>query len=290
MNEATNYQEKDLVRFEDLFENALIGLHIVGGDGIIKRANKADYTPIGLENDPASYIGKHIAQFHSEQAVIEDMLDRLIHDRPLVSYKANLKSVEGDAVPVAIYSNSLMDGSDFVNTRCFTKPVAESIQDFSEKQKANPVNVNDLLAGLNEDEKKRRFTELEDFFMQGSIPVHIVGPDGTILWANQAELKSMGYEDAPEEYIGQPIMKFHADQAVIEEMLTRLLDNRPLVNFSAKLVRKDGTTFPVSICSNSRMENGEFINTRCFTYPLDTTTETSTTNGFVWPRNEDIQA
>lgn len=285
MNATIKYQEKKLIRFEDLFENSLIGLHIVGADGIIKRANRADATPVGLGDSPLSYIGKHIADFHSEQPVIEDMLDRLIHDRPLVNYKANLKAMDGNVVPVHIYSNSLMKEGDFVNTRCFTKPITEAIYKYSEKRRVAPVSVKDQVTALDEKEKKRRFFELEDFFMNASIPVHIVGEDGIIEWANKTELQSMGYEEYPKEYIGNHIADFHADNTVIEEMLTRLLDNRPLVDFEAKLVRRDGSVFSVAICSNSRIEDGDFINTRCFTYPLESVTNIQPKQQFGWPRN-----
>lgn len=288
MDTKTKYREKDLIRFEDLFENSLVGLHIVGADGIIKRANTADYSAIGLENAD-SYIGKHIADFHAEQPVIEDMLDRLIHNRPLINYKANLTSVSGAIVPVHIYSNSLMKGNDFVNTRCFTKPVTKAIYEYAEKRRKNPIPIKDEIERLDENEKKRRFLELEDFFQNATIPVHIVGPDGIVQWANKAELRSMGYENCPEKYIGEHIMKFHADQAIIEEMLSRLLDNRPLVDFEANLVRRDGSVFPVTICSNSRIENGEFINTRCFTHPVNNTTNGQSVPRFGWPRNEDTQ-
>jgi PAS domain S-box-containing protein len=50
--------------------------------------------------------------------------------------------------------------------------------------------------------------------------LHFVGPDGTILWANQTELDLLGY--SPDEYIGHNIAEFHADAEVIQDILTRL--------------------------------------------------------------------
>src|SRR6478672_101920 len=42
--------------------------------------------------------------------------------------------------------------------------------------------------------------EVRDFLDRAAIPVHIVAADGTILWANKAELDLLGY--AAEEYVG----------------------------------------------------------------------------------------
>src|SRR3954452_25451038 len=41
--------------------------------------------------------------------------------------------------------------------------------------------------------------ELRDFFENATVALHWVGPDGTILWANRAELDLLGY--SADEYI-----------------------------------------------------------------------------------------
>src|SRR4051794_26901994 len=63
-------------------------------------------------------------------------------------------------------------------------------------------------------------SDLEDFFENGAVALHLVGPDGCILRANGAELELLGY--SAEEYIGEHIARFHADQHVIEDILARL--------------------------------------------------------------------
>ena len=50
--------------------------------------------------------------------------------------------------------------------------------------------------------------------------LHWVGPDGTIVWANQTELDLLGYTRA--EYIGHHSAEFHVDRPVIEDILLRL--------------------------------------------------------------------
>lgn len=110
-------------------------------------------------------------------------------------------------------------------------------------------------------EKSRQ--ELADFVEKSVVGLHWVGPDGTILWANQAELDLLGYPR--EEYIGHDIAEFHVDREVIDDILARLRRNEALNNYEARLRCKDGGIRHVLISSNAYFENGEFRHTRCFT-------------------------
>jgi PAS domain S-box-containing protein len=105
--------------------------------------------------------------------------------------------------------------------------------------------------------------QLTDFVENATIGMHWVSADGTILWANQAELDLLGY--SREEYIGRSITEFHAESDVIDDILCRLTRNEVLQSYSAKLLAKDGSVREVLINSNVYWENGEFIHTRCFT-------------------------
>jgi PAS domain S-box-containing protein len=105
--------------------------------------------------------------------------------------------------------------------------------------------------------------ELRDFVENATIGLHWVGPDGTILWANQSELQMMGY--ARDEYIGRHIADFYVDRTVIQDILERLGRNESLYDYEARLRRKDGTIIDVAISSNVLWHDGEFRHTRCFT-------------------------
>jgi PAS domain S-box-containing protein len=105
--------------------------------------------------------------------------------------------------------------------------------------------------------------ELRDFVENAPVGLHWVGPDGTILWANQAELEMLGY--GPEEYIGRHISDFHAPPDVIEDILHRLRAGETLRQHEARLRCKDGSIKLVQISSNVKWENGRFVHTRCFT-------------------------
>ena len=112
------------------------------------------------------------------------------------------------------------------------------------------------------DDLQRRYEQIEDFFDNGAVPLHLVGRDGTILRANKAELRLLGYE--ADEYVGRNIAEFHADQSVLDDILSRLASGEELMQRPARLRAKDGSIRHVQVTSSVHFENGEFVNTRCF--------------------------
>jgi len=107
----------------DFFENAPLGLHWVGPDGIILRANQAELDMLGYARD--EYVGRSIAEFHADADVIDDILRRLragetLHDRP-----ARLRRKDGSIRHVLISSNVLRVNGTFVHTRCLTRDVTD---------------------------------------------------------------------------------------------------------------------------------------------------------------------
>jgi PAS domain S-box-containing protein len=113
------------------------------------------------------------------------------------------------------------------------------------------------------EELRRRERELADFIENASVGLHWVGADGTILWANQAELDLLGY--TREEYIGRKITEFHVDRGVINDILRRLTNKETLHDYEARLRCKDGSVRHVLINSNVMWEEDRFVHTRCFT-------------------------
>lgn len=120
-----------------------------------------------------------------------------------------------------------------------------------------------------EEDLHHRDRDLDDFFENGAVALHLVAADGTILRANKAELNLLGY--TAEEYIGRKITDFHADDDAISDILTRLTCGERLDRYPARLRAKDGTIRHVEITSNVQFRDGQFINTRCFTVDVTRT-------------------
>src|SRR3984893_14676258 len=113
-----------------------------------------------------------------------------------------------------------------------------------------------FVAALQQREREQR-----DFLENAAIAMRWVAEDGTILWANAAELKLLGY--SREEYIGRSIADFHVDEPVIRDILNRLKGNEDLRAYEARLRCKDGSIRYVSINANVYREGGRFVHTGC---------------------------
>jgi PAS domain S-box-containing protein len=117
----------------------------------------------------------------------------------------------------------------------------------------------------------RSARELSDFFDNASVGLHCVGPDGTILRVNKAELDLLGYTE--NEYIGHNIAEFHVDQEVIADILRRLAAGELLRDFEARMRSKDGSIKHVLVDSSVHWKDGKFIHTRCFTRDITEQTQ-----------------
>ena len=119
-DEALRRSERDL---SDFFEHASIGIHWVGPDGIILRVNQTELDLLGYSRE--EYVGRHIAEFHVDQPVIQDILDRLVCGETLREYPARIRCKDGSVRNVLINSNVLFDDGKFIHTRCFTRDVTD---------------------------------------------------------------------------------------------------------------------------------------------------------------------
>ncbi len=119
--------EEALLRSEqelsDFFENAVVGLHWVGPDGIILRANRAELEMLGYGAE--EYVGRHISEFHVDPGVVRDILTRLHGGEVLHDYGARLRCKDGSIRHVLIDSSVKWENGEFVHTRCFTRDITE---------------------------------------------------------------------------------------------------------------------------------------------------------------------
>jgi PAS domain S-box-containing protein len=105
----------------DFFDNASLGLHWVGPDGIILRANRAELDLLGYRSD--EYLGHHIREFHADSHVIEDILQRLQAGEDVDDYEARLRCKDGSIRHVVISSSVRWENGEFIHTRCFTRDI-----------------------------------------------------------------------------------------------------------------------------------------------------------------------
>jgi PAS domain S-box-containing protein len=125
---------------------------------------------------------------------------------------------------------------------------------------AGRVRAHETVLKEREAESRLQSAQLAAFVDTAAIGLHRVGPDGIILWANDAELQTLGY--APQEYIGHHIAEFHADGA---DILARLQRGERLLEYPAVMKCKDGSLKSVLIDSSVLWDDGQFVHTQCFT-------------------------
>lgn len=106
--------------------------------------------------------------------------------------------------------------------------------------------------------------ELKDFFNKAPIALHWLSSTGKILWANDTELKTLGY--TREEYIGHDIMKFCPDSSSdILEIFQQLGSGNTIRNVPVRFRKKNGEIQDLLIDSNVNYTSaGDFNHTRCF--------------------------
>lgn len=205
----------------DFIENATLGMHWVGKDGIIKWANRSEMELLGYSRE--EYIGRHVAEFHADQEVIRDILERLTRDEELHNYEARLKAKDGSIRHVLISSNVYWENGEFVHTRCFTR-------DITDRKLAEEASLH--LAAI--------VTSSADGIISKNL-------NGEILSWNAGAERIFGYR--AEEVIGKPITILIPPERLDEEpvILDKLRRGELIDHYETVRVAKDGRSVNVSL-------------------------------------------
>ncbi len=115
----------------------------------------------------------------------------------------------------------------------------------------------------SEAEVRRQASQLAAFLDTAAIALHRTGPDGTILWANDAELEMLGW--TRDEYVGRSIAEFHVDRQEADDMVARLRRGDTLLDHPARMRCKDGSIKSVLVDASVLRVDGRFVHTQCFT-------------------------
>ncbi len=236
---ATATPEADVVERVDehlkrCLDRAAEGLHWVASDGTLLWANQTELELLGYSGD--EYIGRHIADFHVDRPVIEDILARLTRRETLLNYGARLRHKDGSIRYVQINSKVLWDGDEFLRTQCFTRDVTDQ-------------RVAHELA--------RRLAEIVENSDDAIISQDL---NGTVTSWNSAAERLYGYEAA--EALGQPIrviVPAHL-QHEEEDVVRRVRRGERVPPFDTQRKHKDGTLVDVALAvSPVRDQDGVIV-------------------------------
>ncbi len=92
-----------------------------------------------------------------------------------------------------------------------------------------------------------------EFLENAVIPMHWLATDGTILWANQAELALLGYRH--DEYVRRNLSSFLADPMMIWDILQRVNRDEELHDYEVRLRCKNGSVRNVHLYSSALTHN-----------------------------------
>ncbi|MGH9631484.1 MAG: PAS domain S-box protein, partial [Bryobacteraceae bacterium] len=220
-DEALRRSEANL---RDFIENASVGLHWVGPDGVILWANQTELDLLGYTRE--EYIGHDIAEFHANEPAIDDLLARLLRGETVREYEARLRSKDGSIRHVLINSNGLFEDGKFVHTRCF-------IRDITERKKAEEA--------LRESEHKFRL-----LFERSPLPKWAFNLQTLrFVDVNAAACRRYGY--SREEFLGMSLLDVLTPEAGEAFQSTLARSSRPPETDTCQHRKKSGEVIDVEV-------------------------------------------
>eukprot|EP00698_Gefionella_okellyi_P022655 TRINITY_DN753_c0_g2_i1.p1 TRINITY_DN753_c0_g2~~TRINITY_DN753_c0_g2_i1.p1 ORF type:complete len:960 (+),score=226.98 TRINITY_DN753_c0_g2_i1:54-2882(+) len=136
--------------------------------------------------------------------------------------------------------------SDLVRSLFFTDRLSERIDKIvAEKTK----QLQQTAAQLRKEISVRKLAEVE-LFDRLSSPANWIDANGFVLRANEAEIALLGY--TRQEYVGQTWANFFVDPAAYGDLWKRLTTGDRVIDFPAKLRRKDGRVIRALISASAQ--------------------------------------
>lgn len=139
----------------DFVENAPVGIHWIAPDGTILWANQNEIDMLGYGRE--EYVGRHIAEFHVDRDVAEDILGKLDTNVPPKDCAARLRHKDGSIRHVLISCNVYREDGRFIHSRCFMQDITDRIRaEGAKREREQRAAANARLV----EETARRQTEL----------------------------------------------------------------------------------------------------------------------------------
>ncbi len=119
-------------------------------------------------------------------------------------------------------------------------------------------------ARQHSDERLRRQAgQLSDVLETAAVGMEWIGPDGTVLWANDAQLKLLGY--ARHEYVGHHVDDVHVEPGVLRDIFARLHLGERILDHPAHLRCRNGDIKAVLIDATALWDGDQLVHVQCFT-------------------------
>lgn len=179
---------------------------------------------LGLSED--EYVGHHVTEFHADEKVALDLLERLSQGQTLQDYPARLRRKDGSIRHVLISSTVNRKDGVLDQTRCFTQDVTAQVQAEHARRAT-----------------EERYRSLVEIAPEG-IVLH---QDGKIVYANPAAVQLFAAA-GPEQLLDRPLLDFiYRDQrALLAECIGKApVDGATPEFIELKAVRCDGQVIDI---------------------------------------------
>lgn len=203
---------------------------------------------------------------HEAATELEDLWNRLAMKQRFALYCAYPAALCEKSEATEAFRLACRQHSHVVPTRPVfgERSEAEQLRLLAEVSQKSAALENEVrLRSQVEARLRQGEADLADFLENGVVGMHRVAPDGTILWANRAELAMLGYER--DDYVGHKIAEFYVDRGLAQRILATLFSGGVLKEQSVRMICKDGSHRHVLVDSSAQMDGGKFVATRCFT-------------------------
>lgn len=210
----------ELEELREFVDNAAVGLHSVGPDGLILWANRAELDLLGYAAH--EYVGRSIAEFHVDQDAAADMLARLGRGEVLRDREARLRAKDGSTKHVLISANACFRDGQFVRGRCVTRDVTEdkSSERARAADAARTARLNKVTTAVAD-----AVTEAEVFEALVDNVASAINASTAALWVPQEDgrtvrlARSFGYRDTTRAEFSQLSLDAPGSSPVIDAIL-----------------------------------------------------------------------
>lgn len=218
----------------DFIESTSIPFHWVDADGVIQWVNQAELDLLGYAKE--EFIGRPIAEFHTDPERAGELLKRLARREPIKDFPARLKTRTGAIKEVLIDSTGRWKNDHFLHSECITRDITA--------QKA-AQDASQFLAAIVESS--------DDAIIAKDL-------EGQITSWNQGAERLFGYR--ADEVLGKPISILIPTERRDEEpgILARLRRGERIDHYETIRRRKDGSLVEISLTvSPVRTTDGRIV-------------------------------
>lgn len=209
------------LNLHDFVEYATVAMHSASSNGIILWANQAELDLLGYSRE--EYIGRNVAEFHVDGAIINNVLTQLNAGQTLRECHSQLRQKNGSILDVIIDSSASFVNGKLIHTRCITRDVTGHKQ---------VEKIRDRLAAI--------VHAADDAIISKDL-------NGIIQTWNAGAERIFGY--TPLEAIGRPVTMLIPQDHINEEpaIIERISRGERIEHYETIRRRKDGALMDISL-------------------------------------------